>query len=173
VPDLIAVVKSTEGENLRRTAVDALGRIGPDAKDAIPTLVTVVKETEQPESLRCTAARAIGRLGPDAKTAIPVFSEMLRDPKLPPELAGAMVAGLGAMGKDGVPALAEAVNKGSSISRRVAITQLAELGDVAKPALPALKEAAADKDRNIAVQAAQAARMIEGRGGRGKYVEKD
>jgi len=78
------------------------------------------------------------------------------------------VNGLGALGKDGVPPLAEAVNQGNPLTRRLAINQLVELGDVAEPAIPALEEAAKDPDPNISRQAARAAKLIEigNRGGR-------
>jgi HEAT repeat protein len=174
VPDLVAVVRSGDApNNLREAATGALGAVGQEAKAAVPPLLEVLKDAKQPEVVRCGVARNLGRFGVEAKPAVPVFTELLRDERVSAELAAALVNGLGALGKDGVPALGQAVNQGNSLSRRIAINQLVELGDVAKPALPALREAAKDPDPNITRQAARAVRMIEvGNWPKGK-VDKD
>jgi HEAT repeat protein len=162
IPDLIAVMQDSETPiNLRHLTIDALGTIGPEAKAAVPPLLDILKDKKQPEFVRCSAARNLGRFGEHSKAALPVFTDLLSDPKVPAELAGAAVNGLAAMGKDGVPALGEAVKQGNSLTRRVAINQLAELGDVAKPAIPALQEATKDKDPAISRLANRTIRLIE------------
>jgi HEAT repeat protein len=162
VPDLIAVVKAEDAPaGVRDGATTALGAMAAEAKAAVPPLMEVLKDARQPEVVRCGVARNLGRFGAEAKPALPVFTELLRDEKLPPELAAALVNGLGGLGKDGVPALAEAVNQGNPLTRRLAIDQLVRLRDLARPALPALKQAAKDADRNVSLQAGRAARMIE------------
>jgi HEAT repeat protein len=174
IPDLLAVVKSTESPaTFRKMAVEALGNMRPEAKNAVPALLEVLKDKKQPELVRSTAARNLGRFGDSSKTVLPVFGELLRDPDLPAELAGAMVNGLGTMGKDGVPGLADAVKQGNSLTRRVAISQLGELGNVAKPALPALQEAAKDKDPVISRLANRTIRLINlGDSGKGDGKDK-
>jgi HEAT repeat protein len=169
VPDLVEVVRSADANNnLREAATGALGAMGPSAKDAVPPLVAVLKDARQPESVRCGVARNLGRFGAEAKPALAVFTDLLREEKLGAELAAALVNGLGALGKDGVQPLAEAVNQGNPLTRRLAINQLVELGEVARLAIPALEEAAKDPDPNISRQAARAAKLIEigNRGGR-------
>jgi HEAT repeat protein len=76
VPPLIDVVKSKKVEPnkgkkpaptdptalVRTRAVEALGNMGPKAKDAVPALIGVLKDP----NIRTEAAVALGNIGPDA-----------------------------------------------------------------------------------------------------------
>jgi HEAT repeat protein len=111
VPGLIAILK--EGNvNAQMPAMEALGRIGPSAKEAVPLLAEamtegtddklaaqaaqalgqigaaavpeLVKVLEKGEAKRVVmAARAIVTIGPDAKAAQPALVKHLKDAKEP------------------------------------------------------------------------------------------
>ena len=58
-------------------AAEATGKIGPDAKIAIPALTELLKD--KIGHFAAAAAPALGSIGPDAKTAIPRHHELLED----------------------------------------------------------------------------------------------
>jgi len=87
----------------RRAALEALGRIGPGAEDAIPALARAMPEAGAPEALasigpvavpalieslrssdratREAAMRALARIGPAARDAVPLVAGLLPDPQ--------------------------------------------------------------------------------------------
>ena len=56
-------------------AIDILARIGPDAKDAVPDLITMLQSGN--ERVKKYAARALGQIGPDAGAAVPQLIKAL------------------------------------------------------------------------------------------------
>jgi HEAT repeat protein len=177
VPALVVALKTTEvpGEaahrvaEVRTAAAVALGQIGPAATAAALPLAEAMKDaTPANRALRRAAVAALGQLKAGAKPALPAFEEVLRTPELPADTARALTQALQAMGADGVPTLAAAVKAGNRFTRRHAITSLAALGAAARPALPALREAAKDMDASIAAAANRAIQRIgaEEKGGR-------
>src|SRR5262249_20536512 len=56
-------------------AVWAVGKVGPEARDAVPALIEAVKGNNG--STRREAARALRRIGPDARAAVPALVEHL------------------------------------------------------------------------------------------------
>jgi HEAT repeat protein len=58
-------------------ALEALGRIGPGAKPAVPTIVSQLRDDRA--DVRRIAALALGRIGPAAKEATPRLLRALRD----------------------------------------------------------------------------------------------
>ncbi len=87
VPILIKVLKhqiqeaNRGGEEPCMSWMDATGgfmRIGPAAKEAVPTLIEAL--TSRGGSLRCNAATALGSIGPAAAAAVPALIEALDDP---------------------------------------------------------------------------------------------
>ena len=64
--ELVAVLAGDNDPNVRRSAVEALARIG-DAELAVPALIAALKDTDS--QVRAQAARALGRYGPAAKPA--------------------------------------------------------------------------------------------------------
>ena len=77
---LISVLKDMDrkaGLSVRQAAAKALGKIGPEAKTAIPALTELLKDKE----VRLDVAEALGKIGPEAKTAVPALTELLKDEK--------------------------------------------------------------------------------------------
>ena len=70
---------------IRMLAASALGRIGPDAREAVPALIELLADNEAygadgwlPSPSVCSiAAEALGKLGPDAGAAIPALEKLL------------------------------------------------------------------------------------------------
>ncbi len=85
VDALIEAVKRPENEqhlpmftlSIREQMVCTLGKIGPDARAAVPVLKQLAQD-ERPNTRRF-AIRALGDIGPDAKDAVPVLTEALKD----------------------------------------------------------------------------------------------
>jgi HEAT repeat protein len=76
VPSLIKALKDKDPA-VRYTAAEALGRYGPEAKDAVPALTETLKDSDK--NVRIGAAYALANIGPDARTAIPALEEALKD----------------------------------------------------------------------------------------------
>lgn len=74
VPSLIAMT-AEEGGWASRMAGEALGRIGPEARSAVPTLTWMLGDP----GTAVVAAEALGRIGPDAKDAPPELQLLLDD----------------------------------------------------------------------------------------------
>ena len=51
----------------------ALGKIGPDAKAAVPLLTKLLKDEER--QVQVAAIHALGGIGPDSKPAVPALRE--------------------------------------------------------------------------------------------------
>jgi hypothetical protein len=75
VPALVDALRDKSSPYGRRSAAQALGQIGPDAKDAVPALCQVLQEDDL--DLRGHAVVALHSIGPDAKVAIPALLDTL------------------------------------------------------------------------------------------------
>jgi HEAT repeat protein len=153
------VLKALEGEDseLHYSAARALGALAPGDEVVIAALVRTLKEKGKGIA-RIGAADGLGRMGPAAKGAVGDLLEVAkeRSPNAPKEeirVRAGVVLALGAIGKEGdrvVPvlvALLEDQQEAVEVRRR-AIQSLGKFGDAAKVAIPALQEAAKEKDLN-------------------------
>ena len=61
----------------RVIAARALSRFGAAAKNAIPALEELLKDSD--EEARWNAARTLGKIGPEARVAVPVLVAALKD----------------------------------------------------------------------------------------------
>ena len=68
-------VSKVEEKEVRQTAAGALGKIGPEAKAAVPDLSKALKDEDK--YVRQTAVRALGDIGPEARDAVPALIEAL------------------------------------------------------------------------------------------------
>lgn len=163
LPDLMTNTKH-KSPAVRLGAVKALGKLGWQAKEALPVLSAALGDGDA--KVREAAAAAVGQLGPDAVPTLagmlnhpdkyvrrnavwglgklgplarPVLSELchaLQDED--PRTASGAAQALGAMGADGadaVPALAEAMRGTNIVLCRLAAKALSQVG---RPALPTL-----------------------------------
>src|SRR5262249_30913902 len=60
----------------RVEAAQAIEKIGPAAKDAVPALIQTLKDNDP--DVREGAARALGEIGPGAKDAVPALVDALK-----------------------------------------------------------------------------------------------
>src|SRR5262249_23615466 len=70
----IDLLKDDSG-TVRHTAAGALGRIGPEAKAAVPALTNLLKDHD--DRVRDAAAWALGLMGPESKAAVPTLTDAL------------------------------------------------------------------------------------------------
>jgi len=159
VPALIEAAKlRPEGPDdaLRLWALNALGTIGPGAKEAVPFLTEALKSKEF-ASKRHVVAFALGGIGSAAEPAVPTLLDMLKNERDLGDRRTAVCA-LGMVGtgaKAAIPALAAALKRETAalnsydddfreqvddFREQVAVA-LGKMGPAAKEAVPALIEA--------------------------------
>lgn len=63
----------------RNAAAYAIGGMGPAAKAAVPALVSVLKDQNEPATVKYPVCVALREIGPDAKDAVPALTETLDD----------------------------------------------------------------------------------------------
>ena len=145
--------------DVRESAAEALGEIGPDAKDAIPTLIDLLQDREV--YVRKSAANALGEIGLHAKEAVPALITALGDEDSWVRVYTAEALGkIGA--KEAVPALIGALEDEDNYVRRHATEALGEIGPDAKDAVPALIKLLEDEDKYVQGKAVTALKKITG-----------
>jgi HEAT repeat protein len=155
VQELIDKLKSSDSD-VRRDAAQALGKMGPQAKEAVPALVAALQDKNL--FVRRYSAHTLGKIGSDAaKQAVPALTKTLDDKRK--EVAEAAAEALGQMGTSAVKPLVKAVkDKGTETSvRQKAVTSLGQIGPEAREAVPALMTVLKGKDNEeVRVEAATA-----------------
>lgn len=133
-------LKSGVDDDVKRQSAIALGKIGAEAKAAVPVLMRAVSD----ESIwvRIEAARALGKIGPEAKVAVPVLILALDDFSQPldyrprferdtaPAMREAALEALSEMGHDAEAALPNAIaglRDPSPIYRSIAVNAVMRL----------------------------------------------
>ena len=158
VPSLIEALKHPN-DVIRASAVEALGKIGPEAKAAVPSLIQALKDRY--EFVRAGAAEALGKIGTDANSVVPHLIQALKDDN--GFVRRSAAEALGRMGSDAnsvVPHLIQVVKNEKGFIRASAIEALGKIGTDAKAAIPVLIEAFEDNDRQIGSAAASALGQI-------------
>ena len=77
-----------------------LGKIGPEAKAAVPALISALKTND--EDVEYNVAETIGKIGTNASAAVPVLIKALQQTYDP--CSGVRIAIIDALGKIGLPA---------------------------------------------------------------------
>jgi HEAT repeat protein len=124
----------------RVLAAKFLGKIGRDARDAVPTLIAALGHSES--KVRQAAAMALGRIGPKAWPAASALAKAMSDPDV--NVRQAAAAALAEFGPDSliaVPKLIRALK--DPFVHKEAARALARIG---KAAVPELVEAVAEGD---------------------------
>lgn len=163
VPALIKAL-SVDDVEFKREVHFTLGIIGPDSAPAVPELMKSLSSDE--ELIRNSAIFALGKIGPAAKDALPALRKNVtsEDRMLKRVSVWAMLKidrGNERLSRLAVPLLAEGLGHEMEMVRYEAAVALGEIGDLAKPALPALKQALEDKSAHVRDAAAEALKRIE------------
>lgn len=139
VPPLIEVLKKEA--DLRQPVLDVLGRIGPDAEDAVAVVVSLGKEAD--DETRASAIGTLGKIGRRSPQAISAMSGALGDSFQPVRAVAVRALGeSGAAAKEAVPALIRAWKEEKDESVRQGILDaLGLIGPDARDAVPTLTDA--------------------------------
>ncbi len=137
---------------IRLIAAEALGRIGPDAKAAIPDLIAAMGDPDS--RVRAEAARALGGIGPDAAAAIPDLVRLLTRSHPAPAAEWAKES-LTQIGTPAVPALLEVLRNDDPGACIAAIEALGKLGPRSSPSLPRLIACLHDPSPRVRIAAAR------------------
>jgi HEAT repeat protein len=97
VPILIKMLESTNSTKFRRQIIILLGKIGPEAGAAVPSLIALLKG--QDRECRVEAAKALGHMGTAAKPAVSVLANALKNQQ-EESLQEAAADALGEIGPD-------------------------------------------------------------------------
>ena len=151
IPTLIRVLRDDPDAWVREQAAIDLGWLGPDGKDAVPTLANLLKQHPW-EKRVCVmkAAIALGRIGPDSESAIPTLREALKHQWDPIRyLAASALGDIGPRAKVAAPDLKMAMqDERREVCARAAVS-LWQITKSADEPLPVLIEALEGKDKDI------------------------
>jgi HEAT repeat protein len=142
---------------IRKAAAIALGKLGLQAKSAIPDLTTVLRD-KNPEVI-LAAIDALGNMGEAAAPAVPALirhltNPLFEDPTLPQRVESTLVK----IGRPAIPALIELLDSGFDSAEFPAILALRNIG---QPAIPLLIQALQSPKWIVRAGAASALMMGE------------
>lgn len=126
MPLLVNGLKSSSAE-IRKLSAEALVRLGPQAKPAVPALIDCVRSSDK--ALRASAAKALAAIGPDAKQALPAVLNAMKDGEQAQGLDFlAAFLKLGGDTKDASGILVSVLKNGAGEDRKKAIQVAGTLG---------------------------------------------
>jgi HEAT repeat protein len=134
----------------KNQALLALGRMGPQARDALDLLRDVLREGKPAE--RVLAASALGEMGPAAEPAIADLCQAMRDPDK--KLSQAAARSLFNLGANAVPGIRDLLADELMEVRLTALQALAMLGPEARKAVPEVRQLLEDPEAPVRAWAA-------------------
>lgn len=143
VPALIATLEDEEDASVRTGSARVLTILGPVARAAVPALTMALRDSFPP--LREEAIRALSRIGPP-DVVVPTLSALLQGTGDIPIRAAMALEAMRSEATAAVPALTAALQVNEI--RWSAARTLAAIGSSADEALPALREAWNDENRD-------------------------
>jgi len=165
----------------RVQAARTLGKLGPEARAAVPALASMLDDPSRrdPELIDEAIVHALSRMGNYARPAIPA---MVRASGKDPDLERAVAAAIDTIllsppaGPGDVPALMRDLRDRDPSVRVRSAKALGALGGAGKPAIPLLVEALKDPDPDVRLLSLKALRKIApetntGTGEVGVYVD--
>jgi HEAT repeat protein len=163
--EALAKLVNDEDHNVNIEAAHALAKIGPGAKAAVPALIVALEGTEGKPTH--AAAYALGMIGPNAASAEPALLEVINRHDDSRSLIGAwaLVRIRGPSADTAAKVMSELlIGLESPVpeSRKAAAETLGSLGVHAKSALPQLKRATQDDDKDVRAAATKALESIHG-----------
>jgi len=156
VERLIKQIESPDAEK-RIIAAQALGKIGPAAEAAVPSLIKAL--ADEAWRVRSSVARALGEIGPAAKAAVPSLINALADENR--DVRGFAAAALVGIGPAAVPSLINALADEDENVRSSAALALGLIGPAAKAAIPTLQRSLKDENPRVREAAKTAIEKIQ------------
>ena len=143
----------------RKHAADTLGNIGPEAREAVSTLIKALGDDDADVCLH--AAWALASIGPEA---VPALIQALSDDKLERRMYAAIALGRSGIRSEAketaVPALIQALQDENAKVRLYATKSLGQIGPEAKEVVPALIQALENEYAEVREAAAEALKEI-------------
>lgn len=134
--------------------------LGSEATASVPTLIALAGKAENHQNVRRSAILGLGAVGKAAKEAVPLLTALEKDPFFHVAATRSRLLVTSVEPKDTVALLVKALKDKNPWVRREAAAFLAELGPVAKNALPALTEAVNDEDEEVCKAVVNAWRRV-------------
>lgn len=134
VPHLIEALQDALGSQaveLSSIFLTVLGRLGPEAREAVPVLLELAQD-RRPE-LRMPAIRALGNIAPNDPAAFALLKNALGDPD--PEVRCRAALALGKAGLEAIPALEAALRDADAEVRCATVMAFRTLGHGSTAAL--------------------------------------
>jgi HEAT repeat protein len=144
--DVLAKSITDNSSTVRWRAMEAIAKIGPACKAAVPNLIEILNQPDDRVAMGDThyyACAALAAIGPDSVSAIPSLLPVLKEPRNAQEAARALGA-MGSQASQAVPGLIALLHSSDYEERNVAAVALGNIGPAASAALPDLKKAADD-----------------------------
>jgi HEAT repeat protein len=164
VPKLNTILNSKlTNSSGRIEALQALARMGAEARPVHETLVSLLKD--QDEHVRWLAAKVLGKIGPPAAAAMPALIAALKDED--DEVREHAAEALGDIGPSApqaaaaVIALTAVLKDPKANVRRDAVRSLGQMGPAARSAAPEVKKLTSDPDALVKQAAEKSLRQIE------------
>ena len=156
VPALIEALASPN-PTVKQAVAEALGAIGAEARNAVPTLINRLADEAEEDCVRREAALSLGRIGSQAEKAVPALTVAMAD--IDPTVSEAAARALGMLCTEAAPAvpnLVEILRCGQPDMRAAAASALGNIGPQAHAAVSQLIRALQDEQRNVRLEAVEA-----------------
>jgi HEAT repeat protein len=133
--------------DVRRSVVETLGELGPEARTALPQLNAALQDRNV--EVRRAAADSLARLGPDARGSVGALTDALKDPDAEVRVRAAQALWkVDKQSLTALPVLMKALSDPSDTARAWAAYTLGDMGPRALEAVPGLiKNLHAKNDR--------------------------
>ncbi|MEX2667498.1 HEAT repeat domain-containing protein [Candidatus Uabimicrobium amorphum] len=147
VPDFISLL---EDKNIRKSAVEVLGKIGEKAHPAVPHLIPLLRDNDY--DIVGTTVEALGQIGEKAHPAVPHLIPLLRDKNV----RKSAVEVLGKIGEKAHPAVPHLIPLLRDKNVRKSATEaLGKIGEKAHSAVPFLIPLLKSKNSHVRITAAK------------------
>ena len=149
----VVAALATKDAEFRTEVASLLGELGPEAREAAPKLVGLLKDTRP--KVRLAAAVALARLDPKTKDLAPVFTAGFAAKDQHTRLLAAFGAPLVKVnGKEALALFEQGLRAQDPNERLITVSMLGQLGPEDQQAVPLLAQALKDVDMAVRQQAA-------------------